>query len=173
MSVLECDEGGKAYLLRMLSDHQHEREIVHPKRGVEEAVGIDEEDDVLDRILDERRIRLFQPKQKPQRSLMVRWRAHNMGSQDAIHIACKTPLFQLDPHSVANARHCVLILRPSPDGGEEEVDMVDLRDLVQEGWDVGEETLEIVRDEDVEVDAVSAAGEEGLAVFASEYPSVR
>ena len=171
MSVLECDEGGKAYLLRMLSDHQHEREIVHPKRGVEEAVGIDEEDDVLDRILDERRIRLFQPKQKPQRSLMIRWRAHDMRSQYTVHIACQAPLFQLCPDGVANTCHSILILRPSPHGGEEEVDMVDLGDLVQEGWDVGEEALEVVRDEDVEVNAVSAAGEEGFAVFASVYPS--
>ena len=86
---------------------------------------------------------------------------------DAIHIACQAPLFQLCPDGVANARHGILILRPSPHGGEEEVDMIDLGNLVQEGWDVGEEALEVVRDEDVEVDAVSAAGEEGFAVFAS------
>ena len=49
--------------------------------------------------------------------------------------------------------------------------MVDLGDLVQEGWDVGEEALEVVCDEDVEVDAVPAAGKEGFAVFASENSS--
>ena len=163
--------GEKAYLLRMLCDHQDQGEIVHPKRGVEEAVGIDEEDDVLDRILDERRIRLFQPKQKPQRSLMVRWRAHDMRSQYTVHIACQTTFLQLCPYGVANARHGILILRPSPDGGQEEIDVVDLGDLVQEGWDVGEEALEVVCDEDVEVDAVPAAGKEGFAVFASENSS--
>ena len=40
------------YSLRVLSDHKHKREVIHAERGVEEAVGVDEEDDVLDCLFD-------------------------------------------------------------------------------------------------------------------------
>lgn len=40
----------------MLSDHEHEREVVHAQRKVEELVGITEEDDVLDCVFCSRRI---------------------------------------------------------------------------------------------------------------------
>ena len=40
-------------LLCVLRDHEHEREVVHAERGFEEAVGVDEEDDVLDGLFNE------------------------------------------------------------------------------------------------------------------------
>lgn len=40
----------------MLSDHKHEREVVHPQREIKELVGITEEDDVLDGVLRPRSI---------------------------------------------------------------------------------------------------------------------
>jgi len=35
------------HLLRVLSDHQHERKVIHPQREIEQCVSVYEEDDVF------------------------------------------------------------------------------------------------------------------------------
>jgi hypothetical protein len=40
-------------LLRVLGDHQHKREIIHPQRSIEERFCVDKEYDVLDGIFNQ------------------------------------------------------------------------------------------------------------------------
>jgi hypothetical protein len=39
----------------MLSNHQHQRKIVHSKRSIKKFVGVDKEDDIFNSILDQSR----------------------------------------------------------------------------------------------------------------------
>lgn len=45
--------GVNANLLRVLGDQEDEREIIHPQRSIKELVRIYQENDVLDRFLNE------------------------------------------------------------------------------------------------------------------------
>lgn len=49
------------YLLRVLSDHEDEGEVVHPESEVEQLVGVAEEDNVLDSVLCSRRVLRYRP----------------------------------------------------------------------------------------------------------------
>lgn len=40
----------RTHLLRLLCNHEDEREVVHAERVIEQLVGVAEEDDVLDRV---------------------------------------------------------------------------------------------------------------------------
>jgi hypothetical protein len=48
-----------AYLLRMLSDHDDKRKVIHPQGGIEELVGINKEDNVLHGFLDYGCVRFY------------------------------------------------------------------------------------------------------------------
>lgn len=61
------------HLLRILRDHEHQLEIVHPQRDVVQLVDVGQEDDILDGLLHDLRMLVLQMQQQAETRLIV-WR---------------------------------------------------------------------------------------------------
>ncbi len=107
----------------MLCNHEHQREVVHSEGGVEEFVRIDQEDDVLHRIFNEVRLRLFvlgsqsspgctidtartlETQENGETSLVIRRRLHDVSSQYRVDILLQVLPLKLDADLVAYLRN--------------------------------------------------------------------
>jgi hypothetical protein len=89
-------------LLRVLSDHEHEGEVVHAQREVEELVGITEEDDVLDGVLRPRRVLGLELHEDLERRFVILRLLPHVRSEDRVGVVKDVALLEFGADEVAN-----------------------------------------------------------------------